>query len=231
MGQVGVIIAAGGIGSRMGTDCPKQFLQLREKPVIIYTLQKFNICDSIHEIVIVVPPDDIERSQKLVDRWQIQKVSQIVAGGKERQNSVENGLNALSDQTDIVLVHDAVRPFVPIQKIIDIIDAVRQYGTAILAVPEKCTIKEIDNGWIQKTVDRTNLWQAQTPQGVQKELLIKAFQSLKDKPIQVTDTVSLIERMGHPVKLVHGDPKNIKITTPEDLIFAEAIAKWEETCA
>ena len=227
MTHVGVIIPAGGIGKRMGRDRPKQFIEINRIPVLVHTLNKFQSCPRITEIVLVAPADHVQEMQRLLDHYPVPKVRQVVPGGKERQDSVCNGFKVLSDSIDVVLIHDAVRPFVSLDKINAVIDAIHRSGAALLAVPESCTLKQVVDGKVIATVDRSALWQAQTPQGATRDLLMKAFQHAEETGFRGTDDVSLIEAMGHPVTVVPGDNHNIKITSPEDLIIAEALLKTE----
>ena len=223
MEHVGVIIPAGGIGKRMGADRPKQFIGIGGVPVIIHTLRKFQNHPRVTEIALVVPANHIDDMRQLLRQYPVPKVKKIVPGGKERQDSVYNGLKMLSDSVDVALVHDAVRPFVSIEKIDAVVDAILRTGAALLAVPESCTLKQVSNGKVISTVDRSTLWQAQTPQGAMRDLLLQAFQQAEETGFRGTDDVSLIEAMGHPVTVVQGDNHNIKITSPGDLMIAEAI--------
>ncbi len=212
----------------MGQKIPKQFLEIDGKPILFYTLEKFEMCDSVNEIILIVPEPFLQDTEKDVESWAFKKVRQIVAGGKERQDSVQNGLNVLSSETNIVLIHDGVRPFVRTQKIKSIIEATKEHGAAILAVPSKNTIKKVEDGWVRSTLDRNVLWQVQTPQGFKKDILLNAFDNARQKGVYGTDDAMLVEASGHPVKVVEGDEQNIKITCPNDLLMANTWIKAEK---
>lgn len=223
--SVGVVIPAAGQGKRMGTKESKQFLLFHEKPILLHTLEVFEFHPEIDEIVVVVRESEMERTQKLIDEQGYQKVSRIVAGGRERQESVFLGLKGLS--TDLVLVHDAVRPFVTQKAVTRLISEIRVFDAAILAVPVKDTIKKADEGQVLETLERKRLWSVQTPQGFRRELLVKAHIQAEKEANFATDDSALVEQLGIKVRVVDGEYTNIKITTPEDLIFAEAIYRMK----
>ena len=216
------IVPAAGVGRRMGHDVPKQFLSLGNKPIFIYTLKTLDLCPSVDGVILVMTASHVEQAGQLIKDWQIRKTIQIISGGKERQDSVRNGLEAVPADTTIVLVHDGVRPFASVQNIEDVIRDVRTYGAAILGVPTKNTIKKIDNGWVKETLNRDLLWQIQTPQGFRLDWLQKAYTKAFTDGYYMTDDAALVERLGHRVRIVEGEGKNIKITSHEDLILAEA---------
>jgi 2-C-methyl-D-erythritol 4-phosphate cytidylyltransferase len=217
----GVVIPAGGMGVRMGGGIPKQFLPLRGKPILIHTLERFESSACVDLVVLASPAGEIESTAGMVRSFGIRKLAGIVEGGKERQDSVAAALGSLPDGLEVILVHDAVRPFVTEGQIQSVIHAAARYGAALLAVPEKVTIKEADGGYVSSTPDRSRLWQAQTPQGFRAELFREAVRKAMEEGYYATDDAALVERMGCRVKIVEGDERNIKITSPADLAMAE----------
>ena len=226
MKKIAAVIVAGGSGKRMGTTVKKQFIQLRDKEVLAHTIEAFNEVDEISEIIVVVGQEDVEKvRQEIVARYQLNKVSKIVVGGKERQDSVYNGLIATSDEIEYVMIHDGARPFISKAVIQTAIEKTKQYKATIVAVPVKDTIKVIDIE--TKTVDctpqREKLWAVQTPQSFDKKLLLAAYENAHQKGLQVTDDSMIVEAYGKKVHVVLGEYTNIKITTPEDLVIGESI--------
>jgi 2-C-methyl-D-erythritol 4-phosphate cytidylyltransferase len=222
--HVSAIIPAAGSGARMG-GIKKPYIDLAGKPILAHTLTIFQQCPLVNSIVVVTAKDDEARCvQDVVTTYGIDKSLSIVAGGDTRQESVFNALQELSSNTDVVVIHDAVRPFVTEEMILQSIDNANQYGSAIVAVPVKDTIKESDDdGFVMKTLDRYRLWAIQTPQTFKYDLIMKAHLYARDNSIQATDDAFLIEQIGHKVKLIMGSYENIKITTPDDLVIAKAI--------
>lgn len=219
--SVGVVIPAAGQGKRMGTKESKQFLLFHQKPIFLHTIEVFDDHPEIDEIVVVVRGTEIERTKRLIEEQGIKKVSKVVAGGRERQESVFLGLKEIT--TDLVLVHDAVRPFVTKKAVTRLISEIRDYDAAILAVPMKDTVKKVEQNCVFGTLQRNQLWSVQTPQGFRRELLMKAHIEAEKNNDFATDDSALVEKLGVNVRVVDGEYTNIKITTPEDLIFAEAI--------
>jgi len=220
--KVAAIIPAAGQGVRMGSDVPKQFLALNGRPILSHTLDVFHRCDAVDEVVLVLPQDEIEaaRHQLLDDA---PKVKQVVAGGRQRQDSVRNGFQALSAGTDIVVVHDGVRPFVTPEMIGASVTAARECGAVITAVP--LTIKKVNKeDFVERTVDRDGLWRVQTPQTFQYAVLKDAFARAAADNYYGTDEGSLIEHLGRPLKVITGSELNIKITRAGDLALGEKIA-------
>jgi len=221
--HVSAVIAAGGKGRRMNSSISKQFLNIKGRPILYYTLKKFERIDKIKSIILVVGADDIDFTrEEIVKRYKFKKIK-IVQGGKERQDSVYNGLRELSPQTDIVVIHDGVRPFVPVTIIEKSIAAAAKYKAVGVAVPVKDTIKVVDiNNTIITTPDRKTLWAMQTPQSFTYDVIMRAYEKAMDDDFYGTDDTVLVERLGLPVKIIEGAYENIKITTPENIIFAEA---------
>jgi 2-C-methyl-D-erythritol 4-phosphate cytidylyltransferase len=217
-----VVIPAAGQGKRMGAGQNKQFIELQSIPVIIHTLRVFDHDPWCKSIILVINEKEKEQFERLLRHYRIQKVAAMVNGGEERQHSVYNGLLAVKD-ADIVLIHDGARPFVTKSLIHRLVESVQQCGAAIAAVPVKDTIKRVKDFVVTETVERSSLWSVQTPQAFRRSLVLQAHEQAKKAGYIGTDDASLVERMGHHVKIVEGDYQNIKLTTPEDLIFAEAI--------
>ncbi len=209
----------------MGGSVDKQFLEIGGCPIIVETLLVFQSAPQISEIILVTPENEIVHSEALVKEYDITKVKQVVTGGRERQDSIRNGLLAVDPETEVIVVHDGVRPFVTPGIISETIDAAKSKGAAIAAVPVKDTVKSVDESVIDKTVPRNKLWLAQTPQAFSASLIKRAYEVAYKKGFIGTDDASLVEALGEKVRIVMGAYKNIKITTPEDLLFAEAILK------
>ena len=222
--RISAIIPAAGLGTRMG-GIKKPYMDIAGKPILAYTLVAFQRCPFIDNIFIVTAKGDESRCiQDVVKIYSIDKPFSIVTGGDTRQESVYNALKDLSSNTDIVVIHDAVRPLLTEEMIIQSIDNANLYGSAIVAVPVKDTIKESDDdGFVTKTLDRRKLWAIQTPQTFKYDLIMKAHLYARDNNIQATDDAFLVEQIGYKVKLIMGSYENIKITTPEDIIMAKAI--------
>lgn len=219
------IIPAGGAGKRLGLEVAKQYLLLGSLPVLVHTIRVFQIMELVSAIVLVVPKEDVASVQKnIVEKYGLTKVMTVVAGGRERQDSVCNGLQAVPETCDVVIVHDGVRPFVTRDMITRVVAAAAQCGAASIGVPAKDTIKETtDENIVTATLRRQNLWQTQTPQAFGYELLCRAYAEAQRDHFYGTDDASLVERMGVNVQMVAGSHENIKITTPEDLLIAEAL--------
>lgn len=223
--KIAAIIPAAGSGSRMGVPSPKQFFELEGVPILIHTLQVFQQVESIGLIIVVVPRENCTWVEEQVQKYNLSKVFKVIAGGKHRQDSVLAGLEVLPLEVELVLVHDGVRPFVPVSVIENCLKEAEKNGAAMVAVPVKDTLKAVSrDNVIEQTIDRSGVWQAQTPQAARVSLLKKAFADvIKHKDFIATDEAALLERVNIPVKVVEGSEKNIKITRPEDLILAKAI--------
>lgn len=226
---VTAIVLAAGKGLRFGSAKPKQLILLGGKPVIIHSLLALSGSEYINSIVLVVDPLHKENILKQVRRYQVPKIRRVISGGRRRQDSVLNGLKALDKDPGLVLIHDGVRPFIDKKCVDGLIRQAVKTKAAILAVPVKATIKKAFNPGrgeglrVRQSLKRDELWEVQTPQAFDKDLLIKAYG--RGNRGNVTDDAMLIERMSKPVSLVMGSYENIKITTPEDLIVAQAILR------
>lgn len=223
--MVSVIFPAAGQGKRMQAGLNKVFLEIAGKPILVHTLLKFSKVPEIGELIVVVGSDEVAVIEQMLKDVAGLKPYKVVAGGSERQYSVWNGLQCASKAADVVLVHDAARPLVSINTIENVITAARRYGGAIAAVPEKNTIKEVVDGIVASTPDRSSLWAVQTPQGFWRNILFEANEKAMQDNFLGTDDASLVERLGKKVHIVMSDYRNIKLTTPEDLIMAEAFIK------
>ena len=218
------IIAAAGSGSRMASDQPKQFLQLAGTPVIFHTLGPFEQCESIHEIIVVLPAEQTAAFLEMAGKRGLRKLSRVVPGGATRADSVKRGFMAIrSASAGIVAIHDGVRPFVTVDEIESVVASAETKGAAILAAPVTDTIKEVEGKSVVKTLDRLQLRRALTPQCFRYELLRKAYEQVDD--LSFTDESALIEKIGVQVMTIEGSSRNIKITTPQDLLIAEAFLK------
>jgi 2-C-methyl-D-erythritol 4-phosphate cytidylyltransferase len=209
----------------MGGATPKQFLMLGGLPLLVHSLRVLEASEAVSAIVLAVPQSETDYCRRdIVSAHGFKKVQQVIAGGEERQDSVGLGLAAVGMEADIVLVHDAVRPFLTTDMIQRVVVAAGRYGAAIVAIPMRDTVKRVGgDGLIQETVDRTPLWLAQTPQAARRTVLQAAHRRAQQDGFRGTDEAQLIERIGHPVAIVEGSTENIKITRPEDLLIGEAI--------
>lgn len=218
------IIVAAGSGQRFGSDIPKQFLKIKDRTVLEWTIGRFQAAPSVHAIVVVVAEDVVEKSKELLARFP--KVTNIVAGGPTRADSVKNGLNAVPADSEVVAVHDGARPLVSADEIERTIAQARKTGAACLVGPVTDTIKSIRGGEIAATLDRNKLRRALTPQAFRTDVLRRAFE-MADLSDSVTDECYLVEQLGHPIAIVEGRAINIKITHPEDIILAGALMNSE----
>jgi len=221
------VIVSAGKGLRFMEGKKKQFHFLEGKPILAHTLDRFETCPLIRSIRLVAGQEDMDYCLKeIVEQYRFQKVSQIVPGGKRRQESVKNGIDALPKDTDIVAIHDGVRPFVTQAMIEDSIHSAVRYGAVILAMPVKDTIKMSNpDGTVLKTLDRESLWQVQTPQTFQVSVIKEAYSKAAEDAFIGTDDASLVERLGVKVHILPGSYTNIKITTAEDLWLANLFLK------
>lgn len=224
---VSAVVVAGGQGTRMNMDKNKQYVEIAGKMVLARTLEAFQDSVYIDEIILVVNSDDIIYCKdEIVKFYDLSKVKTLVSGGKERQQSVYNGLKEVSANSDIILIHDGARPFIDEEIIERCVLGVLESGAVSVGVPVKDTIKTTDiDGNIAFTLDRSSLWSIQTPQGFKAQLILDAHKRAIDEGFVGTDDAVLVERLGQKVKVVMGDYLNIKITTKEDLVIGEAFAR------
>ena len=222
--NVGIIVAAGS-GTRFGGSRPKQFLEIGGKPLLIHTIEKFEHCAEIDEIILVLSRVEIEGFQAVADKFKLAKLKKIVAGGETRAESVYNGLSSIDNSSaETVAVHDGARPFVSCEEIAATVQKAKETGAACLVAPVTDTIKEIADGEIVRTIERVRLRRALTPQTFRFEILEKAFANA-DLSEAATDECFLVERLGQKIAVVEGSAKNIKITTREDWEIAEIFLK------
>jgi len=219
------VVPAAGRGLRMGGSVAKQFLSLGGQPLVVHTLRVLQASSVIDKIIVAVPPSDLEYClSSIVNPHGFTKVRKIVPGGQERQDSVRHALEEVGQEVDIVVVHDAVRPFLTERMIEEVVTKAWRKGAAIIALPVKDTVKQVGTDQvIERTVDRRPLWLAQTPQAFRKDWLQAAHIKAHGEGVRATDDAYLVEWSGHSVSVVEGSGDNIKVTRPEDMIIAEAI--------
>jgi 2-C-methyl-D-erythritol 4-phosphate cytidylyltransferase len=220
------IIAAAGQGTRMAGKRPKQFLELAGTPILIHTLKAFERCEVIQEIIVVLAAEETEGFLALAKKHELRKIAAVVAGGRSRAESVLHGLQAVdSDTTEIVVVHDGVRPFVTSEEVSRTVAAAQLEGAAILVSTPVDTMKEVRAGAVAGTLDRSTIRNALTPQCFDYKLLVRAYEQVDVSDPELTDESSLVERLGAKVAIVEGSSRNIKITRVEDLSVAEVLLR------
>jgi 2-C-methyl-D-erythritol 4-phosphate cytidylyltransferase len=226
--KTAAIITAAGAGIRMGADQAKQFMDLDGRPLLAVTLERFDRSPDIDGILLVVPPGRVDYCRKeMVKKYDFAKVERVLAGGERRQDSVRLGLEATEGRYPLVLIHDGVRPFVPLDLISRVVAAMNEYRAVVPALPARETIKESDSaGLVARTHDRRALWLVQTPQAFRYGDILEAHhRALKENWEEMTDDALLVERTGVPVKIIEGSEENIKITTPRDLELARFLLR------
>ena len=223
--MIAAIIVAAGKGTRLQGSLPKQYLPLAGLPILAHTLAVWGKCESVVQIYLVVPRDDFDFCREhILDRIRLAAGVHLVAGGARRQQSVYRGLEQVDPGCSIVVIHDGVRPFVPPGRISACIKGAQQFGACILGIPAYDTLKQVDaSGNIVKTTARDAIWLAQTPQAFRYDLIKAAHDQARLDGYQGTDDASLVERLGQPVRIIHGSRSNLKITTKEDLEMARAL--------
>jgi len=215
------IIPTAGMGARFQTDLPKPLAELYGKPLCVVTLEVFEKSPVIDSVILVGQKERLSQLKDIVGQYGLKKVVQVIAGGRTRRESVANGLAAIDDDTDVVVIHDGVRPLVSLKVIEDTVALCGKWDAVVAAVAVKSTIKKVNKEslLVEATLDRGKLWEIQTPQVFKKDILLKAHQQNKDN--DPTDDAVMVEQLGVKVKVSPGDYKNIKITTQEDLVIAE----------
>ena len=231
--MVAAVIVAAGKGVRMQTPLPKQYLSLAGLPVLSRTLLVFDACDPVDEIYLVIPEDDFDYCRrKILNSVTLNKKIHLVSGGIRRQQSVYNGLQKIDASCRIVVIHDGVRPFVNKEQVAATIEGARKFGACILGVPAAETLKQVDaSDNIVHTLQREQVWLAQTPQTFRCELIKKAHAKAKEAGYVGTDDAALVERLGEPVKMIRGSRGNIKITHQEDLEMAQCLMASESVAS
>lgn len=223
--KISVLIPAAGQGKRMETSVKKPYLMLGNKPILSHTIDRFEQNSVIDEIIVIVDESDFTIcNEHVIAPFRFRKTRELVSGGETRQVSVFNGLRTLSEDVDYVIIHDGVRPFINDDIIFRCLEAASECGASVAAVPVKDTIKVANqNLYINYTPERDLLWQVQTPQVFRKSLIVEAHNKATQDGLKASDDATLVEKLGVPVKLVMGSYKNVKLTTPEDLRFAESL--------
>lgn len=220
--SVSVILLAGGTGKRMGASMPKQYLPLLDQPIALYSMYTFSRMAEVREIVVVCDPSYKDIFEETKEKINVDL--KFALPGKERQDSVYSGLQAIDPSSELVCVHDSARPLVLSKDVEKVFKDGWVHGAAVLGVPVKATIKEANSdSFVVRTLDRKTLWEMQTPQIIKPELLKKGFDLVNREGLEVTDDVSIVEHLKHPVFITEGSYTNIKITTPDDLLLAERI--------
>jgi 2-C-methyl-D-erythritol 4-phosphate cytidylyltransferase len=223
MGEVGAVIVAAGRSERMG-GVDKLFAPLAGRPLLSHTLLAFEDAPCVDRIAVVASERNIAAVRELVAESRFARVRAIVPGGARRRDSVRAGIEALAG-VELVVVHDGARPLVAAGLVTRVVEAARASGAAICGIPARDTVKEVDQGEVIRTLDRGRLWLAQTPQAFRLELLLEAHRAFEG---DATDDAAMVEALDHPVRVVQGDPHNVKVTTPEDLRLLEALIRLRE---
>lgn len=229
LANVAAILPCAGQGKRMGSKVSKPYIEIWGRPLVTYTLDAFQAHPHIDEIVMVVRKEDLDYCRKnIVDKYRFTKVKAVVAGGKERQDSIFLGMSLLDEKTEWVVVHDGARPLVTKEILERALKTAWQKGSAVVGVPAKDTIKKVnDDLTVSETPERKTLWQVQTPQIFRKETLLNAYEQSTLNNWQVTDDASLVEKLGEKVYMVKGEYTNIKVTTPEDIFFVKEMIRMK----
>ena len=226
--SVSAVIVAAGTSKRMNDGVDKLAVQLSGKSLLAWTISRFESTEIIDEIIVVTREDEIGTVKEMIKSEGFRKVSSVVKGGAYRQHSTQNGLNVVSDDSKVVLIHDGARPLIRTSDIKRIVESAEENGAALLAVPSKDSVKEVQNGIVTQTLPRESVWLAQTPQGFRKELLQEAFTSAEKEGYIGTDEASLVERIGKDVAVVEGHSSNIKVTVTSDIEVVHSLLKREK---
>jgi 2-C-methyl-D-erythritol 4-phosphate cytidylyltransferase len=227
MSRISAILPAAGLGTRMGAETPKQFLELNGTPIVILSLRRIAACPQVTDIIVATRADEVARLEERIKQEKLKQSFRVVRGGDSRQDSVASALREVPDDTEIVLVHDAVRPFVTVEQIARVIEEARRCQAAILGIPAMDTVKEVkraslpeDVALIVGTMPRERVVLAQTPQAFATKLLKEAFARAQADGVNASDEAGLVERIGHDVHVVLGSERNMKITKPSDMELA-----------
>jgi 2-C-methyl-D-erythritol 4-phosphate cytidylyltransferase len=224
--KASAIIVAAGSGARLGLATPKAFVHVGRMSLLFRVFQTIGAVEAFGEVVVMVPAGAQKSARAEADAAGLRIPVKIAEGGVERQDSVRLALMLTSAEADLIVVHDAARPFATPEMFSGCIAVAAQTGAAVVAIPVADTLKQVENGIVVATVPREGLWQAQTPQAFRRELLVRAHESATRERLTVTDDASLFEYLGLPVQVVQGSSLNLKITTPADLTMGEAIARF-----
>jgi 2-C-methyl-D-erythritol 4-phosphate cytidylyltransferase len=224
--KASAIIVAAGSGVRLGLPTPKAFVNIGRMSLLFRVFQTIGAVEAFGEVVVMVPAGTQKSARAEADAAGLRIPVKIAEGGAERQDSVRLALMLTSAEADLIVVHDAARPFATSEMFSACIAVAAQTGAAVVAIPVADTLKQVENGIVVATVPREGLWQAQTPQAFRRELLVRAHESATREQLTVTDDASLFEYLGLSVQVVQGSPLNLKITTPADLTMGEAIAQF-----
>ncbi|MEW6676148.1 MAG: 2-C-methyl-D-erythritol 4-phosphate cytidylyltransferase [Nitrospirota bacterium] len=227
--KVVAIVPAAGLGRRFCDGTNKSFKTLMGKPLLVWALETLETVDEITEIIPVLKEEDMEKGVEVFEEFGLSKIKRIAPGGKERQDSVYNGLKQVDDSTSIVVIHDGVRPLVGKNFILESIRQLKDCDGVIPGVPPKDTIKEVKDSIVKRTLKRDSLWAVQTPQVFFYKTLYAAYEKAMKDRFYTTDDAAIVERYGGRIKVIMGSYNNIKITTPEDLLIAEFFLskKWK----
>lgn len=225
MPRATVVIPAGGVGTRFGGRTPKQFVRLGVAPILAVTVGHFAGHPAVASVVVAAPAFFVARTRRILARLARRVPLTVVAGGRTRQDSVWLALQAVHDDAEVVMVHDGVRPLITRRLIDGVLAAAAETGAAICALPITETVKRVHGDLVQTTLNRAELWTVQTPQAFRADLLREAHEKARRDGVAGTDDAMLVERLGHPVRVVGGLPENVKITTPEDLRRARSLRR------
>lgn len=218
------IIVAAGSGRRMGRELNKVFIPLAGRPTLEYSIRTLAACTGIEDLVVVAAPGEEAEIEQMLRESVVEKPWKVVTGGSERQYSVANALRAISSDSDVIVIHDGARPLATPESVEEAIASARKFGAAVVAVPVKDTIKTVDDaGFVTGTLDRRTVWSIQTPQAFRTSVLRQAYEKAERNGVLATDDAALVEQIGVKVKIVSGSYRNLKVTTPEDLIMVEAL--------
>ena len=238
MGYIVAILPAAGLGTRMGADTPKQFLELDGVPIVILSLRRIAACPLISEIIVATRAENLQPLQARISQEKFKQPVRVVKGADSRQGSVAAALQLVNNDTELVLVHDAVRPFVTVEQLTRVIEQARCHKAAILGIPAMDTVKEVkraslpeDVALITATIPRERVVLAQTPQVFETQLLKQAFAEAQSDGLNASDEAGLIERLGYDVFVVQGSERNIKITKPSDMDLARFYLQTEQKTA